>query len=168
MPRIILDNSVVDDNWQLITESEQADVDISQLAEGNYLVPLSVWNSLVAELTTPPANIGLWLASTELPEQIQGSISEIPVLAIDFPAFADGRGFSIGRLLRERYGYKGQLRAIGKPIRDQLSYLVRCGFNAFDLAEHYDPEEALASLKDFSDNYQGSVDQPIPLFRRRS
>lgn len=168
MPKIILNNQVVEDSWQLVTQEESVEVDANKLGDGNYLVPLSLWNSLVAELTTPPENIGLWLSSTELPEQIQGGISDIPVLAVDFPAFADGRGFSIARLLRERYGYTGQLRAIGKPIRDQLSYLVRCGFNAFDLADHYDPEQALASLKDFSDNYQGAVDQPVPLFRRRS
>lgn len=165
MHKVIVDGAVIDDSWQLVAEDQSPSLD--ELTNGNYLVPLSVWNSFVEEVQTPPSNIGLVIAATELPEQITGDIGSIPVIAVSFPAFADGRGFSIGRLLRERHGYKGQLRAIGKPIRDQLSYLVRCGFNAFVLADHYDPEQALASLKDFSDNYQGAFDQPVPLFRRR-
>ena len=170
MPSIILDGAIVEDGWKTIEDGEAPSLE--QLSDGNYLVPLSVWNAfitelMVAEVKTPPANIGLWIASTELPEQIEGDIKAIPVIAVDFPVFADGRGFSIGRLLRERYEYKGQLRAIGQPIRDQLNYLVRCGFNAVALAEHYDPEQALASLKGLSNTYQGAVDQPAPLFRRR-
>ena len=165
MPNIILDGTVVEDNWQLITEDQAPTLD--KYRDGNYLLPLATWNSLVDHAVTPAANIGLWLGSTELPDQIHGEIGAIPVVAVDFPVFSDGRGFSIGRLLRDRYGFKGQLRAIGQPIRDQLSYLARCGFNAFALADHYDPEQALASLKDFSNSYQSAVDQPVPLFRRR-
>ena len=165
MPKIILDGAVVDDNWQVIRE--EAPTSLEQISDGQFLLPLESWNAIQARVKTMPENLGLWLNSTELPEQIEGDINAIPVIAVDFPAFADGRGFSIGTLLRQRYGYKGQLRAIGKPIRDQLSYLIRCGFNAFQLAEHYDAEAALASLKDFSDSYQTAVDQSTPLFRRR-
>ena len=170
MHKLIVDGAVVEDSWQLVAEDQTPSLD--ELVNGNYLVSLAVWNGFVAQakgetVQTPPSNIGLYIASTELPEQITGDIGSIPVIAVTFPVFADGRGFSIGRLLRQRYGYKGQLRAIGKPIRDQLSYLVRCGFNAFALADHYDPEQALASLKDFSESYQSAFDQPVPLFRRR-
>ena len=165
MPKIILDGAVAEDNWQII--AEDAPSSLTELNEGQYLLPLDSWNTIQAEVGNMPENLGLLLDSTDLPENIQGDISAIPVIAVNFPAFADGRGFSIGTLLRQRHSYTGQLRAVGKPIRDQLSYLVRCGFNAVQLAEHYDPEKSLESLKDFSDAYQTAVDQSVPLFRRR-
>jgi uncharacterized protein (DUF934 family) len=80
----------------------------------------------------------------------------------------DGRGFSVARLLRERYGFTGELRASGGVIRDQLCYLQRCGFSSFDLDADINIEAAVESLNDFSEGYQISVDLPTPLFRRRA
>jgi uncharacterized protein (DUF934 family) len=94
-------------------------------------------------------------------------IDDIPLVLVNFPTFMDGRGFSYGRELRER-GYRGELRAVGHFIRDQLTYLSRCGFDAFQFEDEQELEEALASLADFSEYYQASVDQPEPLFRRRA
>jgi uncharacterized protein (DUF934 family) len=87
---------------------------------------------------------------------------------VNFPKFGDGRGYSIGRLLRERYGYRGELRAVGHITRDLLFYLESCGFDAFELRPGEDPQEALAAFEDFSEAYQASVARPLPLFRRRS
>ncbi len=164
MPDIILDGKVISDQWQRL-DAEQA-TNLSAHEGQAILVPLSCWNQNHASLAQRPQT-GIWLASDELPEQIEGDWLHLPLVAVDFPLFADGRGFSIGRLLRQRYHFEGELRAVGSPIRDQLSYLIRCGFNAIQLAEHYDPAEALASLKDFSEFYQTAVDQETPLFRRR-
>lgn len=86
---------------------------------------------------------------------------------VNFPKFGDGRGFSIARLLRERYGYKGELRAVGQVARDHLYYMEQCGFDAFLLREGEDAAEALAAFDDFSERYQSTVAQPVPLFRRR-
>ncbi|KAA1193132.1 DUF934 domain-containing protein [Pseudohalioglobus sediminis] len=94
-------------------------------------------------------------------------IEEIPLVLVNFPTFMDGRGFSYGRELRER-GYSGELRAVGHFMRDQLTYLSRCGFNAFQFEDESQLEAALESLADFSEYYQASVDQPLPLFRRRA
>ena len=79
----------------------------------------------------------------------------LPVIAIDFPLFMDGRGFSYGRTLREHFGYKGEVRAIGQFIRDQLYYLSRCGFDAYAI-ETTEPEKAIESLNDFSSSYSAS------------
>ena len=73
---------------------------------------------------------------------------------VNFPKFGDGRGYSIARLLRERRGYRGELRAVGHITRDLLLFLERCGFDAFELREGEDPHEALASFEDFSHSYQ--------------
>lgn len=94
-------------------------------------------------------------------------IDEIPLVMVNFPTFMDGRGFSYARELRER-GYRGELRAVGHFMRDQLTYLRRCGFDAFQMEDESQLEGALQSLRDFSEYYQASVDQPLPLFRRRA
>lgn len=93
-------------------------------------------------------------------------LDSIDVVAINFPAFMDGRGFSYARELRER-GFSGEIRAVGHFIRDQLTYLSRVGVNAFEPAGDLDLDEALASLADFSEYYQASTNEPLPLFRRR-
>ncbi len=94
-------------------------------------------------------------------------LEEIPLVMVNFPTFMDGRGFSYGRELRQR-GYKGELRAVGHFMRDQLTYLSRCGFNAFQMEDESQLEAALESLADFSEYYQASIDQPNPLYRRRA
>lgn len=93
-----------------------------------------------------------------------GTVSRVEV---HFPSFTDGRGYSTARLLRERFAYRGELRAVGDVQRDQLFNLARCGFDAFLLRKDDDAAQALAALDDFSEAYQASVERPLPLFRRR-
>ena len=90
-------------------------------------------------------------------------------MAVDFRCswVVDGRGFSSARLLRERYNYSGEIRAVGGFIRDQIYLLNRCGFNAFKFDDASDLNESVKSLEDFSETYQVSSDQKDPLFRRR-
>lgn len=159
MPKIIKDAQVIEDNWQVLpTESDE-------IPSGTVIVPLQVWNTHRDELISRDS-IGVWLDSDQSPKLIADDIGLFKVVAINFPAFADGRGFTYGRELREQLGFSGELRAIGGFMRDQLYYLKRCGFNAFSLAEG-DIAAAVDSLSDFSDSYQAAIDQPQPLFRRR-
>jgi uncharacterized protein (DUF934 family) len=157
--RIIRNGAVVDDNWQLLRE-----VADSALPPGQVIVPLDYWlanrDALLAR-----GDVGVWLGSEQPPTPLAGDLDRIPVVAVDFPLFTDGRGFSYGRTLREHFGYKGEVRAIGQFIRDQLYYLSRCGFDAYAI-ETADPEKSVASLYDFSDAYSAAVDQPLPWFRR--
>lgn len=159
MPKLIKDATIVEDSWQLISDDSAA------IPGGAVIVPLSVWRARKDELTQRD-QLGIWLDSDESPREIADSISQFQLIAINFPAFADGRGFTYGRELREQLKFTGELRAIGSFMRDQLYYLQRCGFNAFSL-EGVDMEAAIESLKDFSNNYQAAIDQPAPLFRRR-
>ena len=157
--KIIIDDSIVEDKWQLI------DADTALPLDGPVIVPLSVWQSQKDQLAGREA-LGIWLDSDQSPQLIADELDNFSVVAINFPGLADGRGFTYGRELREKYHYKGEVRAIGSFMRDQLFYLKRCGFSAFAL-EGVELESALQSFNDFSNSYQAAIDQPEPLFKRR-
>lgn len=105
---------------------------------------------------SPPSPEGpvLRLEPADDPAKIAAALDGAARVEVNFPKFGDGRGFSLGRLLRERYGYKGELRAVGHVTRDHLVYLERCGFDAFELRAGEDPHEALDGFKVFSASYQ--------------
>ena len=109
----------------------------------------------------------LRLEPNDDPADFADRLGRVARVEVHFPKFGDGRGFSIGRLLRERYGYKGELRAVGHLTRDHLFFLESCGFDAFELRAGEDAHAALAAFDDFSESYQASVKCPLPLFRRR-
>ena len=162
-PKIILNRQIVTDSWQFIGENQALP------AMGNLIVPLAVWREQQIALTQRVGNTGVWLKGSDDPAQLQsnGAPIDLPLIAVEFAQFVDGRGYSIGRLLRERHGFKGELRAIGDVLRDQLSALARCGFNSFALKEGKSLDDALKAFDDFSDAYQNVVDQPAPYYRRR-
>ena len=116
---------------------------------------------------SPEAGEVLRLEPTDDPAAVAERLARVARVEVHFPKFGDGRGFSIGRLLRERYGYTGELRAVGHITRDHLFFLESCGFDAFELREGEDPHAALAAFDDFSESYQASPKRPQPLFRRR-
>jgi uncharacterized protein (DUF934 family) len=110
---------------------------------------------LASESSPPPeAEVVLRLAPADDPAAFAARLAHATRVEVEFPKFGDGRGFSIGRLLRERHGYRGELRAVGQITRDHLLALERCGFDAFELREGEDPQDALASFNDFSHSYQ--------------
>lgn len=138
---------------------------------GKIIVPLSVFVERNAELSDRIARkeVGVWLATHELLEyliQQEADLNALPIIAVFVERFADGRIFSIGTLLRTRYGYKNELRAFGDVLRDQLFFLKRSGFNSFLIRKDRSAADAIASLNDFSEPYQGAVDNPQPVFRR--
>jgi len=110
--------------------------------------------------------VGIWLSPTDEPAQVVPLLDSIDLIAVQFPKFGDGRGFSTAALLRTRHAWRGELRAIGDVLRDQLFFMKRVGFDSFALRADRSIEEAVASLSDFSDSYQGSVEPALPAFRR--
>jgi len=131
---------------------------IAELPEGERIVPLAQWQG----------EPGVLLGTADDPSSIAAHLGQLSTIAIEFPQFTDGRGYTIARLLRERYGFKGEIRATGEVLRDNLFYLSRCGFDSFLLSDQSKLEEALSGLRDFSEGYQASVERPQPLFRRRA
>jgi uncharacterized protein (DUF934 family) len=163
MPPLIRNGALVEDDWSLRRELSS----LSDLASGTReIVPLAFWlanrNTLLAR-----GDVGVWLAPDADPEALSADVVGLPLVAVDFPAFTDGRGYSIGRLLRDRYGFKGELRAIGDILRDQLFALAECGFDAFAIRADRDAAAALAGLADFASIYATTSRTPQPWFRRR-
>ncbi|AUN93811.1 DUF934 domain-containing protein [Pseudazoarcus pumilus] len=167
MAKLIRNRRVEDDVYTIVTLSEGDAPETVSLPAGPALVPLAIWKSRHDEL---PEGSGVWLAGDEDPADIADNLTALPVIGVNFPKFADGRGYSIATLLRSRYGYTGELRAIGDVLRDQFNYLSRCGFDALQPAEgRYSEaqlEAAIASFDDFAEPYQASVAVSNPLFRR--
>lgn len=156
---IILDGMIAEDLWQVV------DKDANEIPAGLVIIPQALWHSSKSTLANRK-EIGVWLDGDEPPHLIAADLEKFTVIAINFGGFMDGRGFSYARELRETHHFKGEIRAIGSFIRDQLFYLKRCGFNSFALKDT-DQKEALASLAVFSDSYQAAADQATPLFSRR-
>lgn len=162
---IIKNKTIVADDWMVLRLQEHETAESVAVAVGKVIVPLKVWQAQ-RETLQQRKDIGVWLASDERPEDLKGDIGTFAVIAVDFPKFSDGRGYSIAYNLRARLGYTGELRAIGDVLRDQLFYLQRVGFDAFEPRADRSIEDALKGLSDFSEVYQTSIDQKSPLFRR--
>ncbi len=112
-------------------------------------------------------NLELTLESSETADLIGDDSASFQRISINFPKFADGRGYSAARLLRERFAYKGELRATGDVLIDQLYFMKRCGFDTFALRDDQIVEDAIAAFSTFTVNYQNDTNDQQPLFRRR-
>ncbi|KAF1043756.1 MAG: hypothetical protein GAK35_02057 [Herbaspirillum frisingense] len=165
MPEIIKNKSVVTDDWSVLRLAEGETPETAVVPEGKVIVPLKVWKAQGVQLKAR-AELGVWLASDERPEELKGELEHFKVIAVDFPKFADGRGYSIAYNLRARLGYTGELRAVGDVLRDQLFYMQRVGFDAFAVRADKNIHDAVKGLTDFSEKYQTSWDEKNPLFRR--
>ena len=166
MPKLIKDGSLVDDQWVLVKEA--TDPGILQVLPGrSIIVPYRFWKFFPDDIADYTGEVTIWLDSHEKVSDIRDPLDSFPLIALNFPAFSDGRSYTNARELRENLGYQGELRAIGDVLRDQLYYMHRCGFNAFQLRHDQDVEECVQAFNDFHTGYQASIDQPAPLFRRR-
>lgn len=163
MPKLIKDGSIIDDRYVVAAEDENGAL---ALPAAPVLVKLPVWQKHRDALLAHPHGRGVILAPDQFAESVADDLGHLDVIAIEFPAFADGRGYSTAALLRGRYGFKGELRATGDVIKDTLFYQQRCGFNAFAVRADKDIHDALGGLSTFSVRYQAGQDQP-PLFLLR-
>ena len=164
-PQIIKGRAVVADDWTVLRLDVGQAPESTPVPDGKVMVPLALWQAQ-REALAARAQLGVWIAADERPEVLKGELDRFAVVAVDFPQFTDGRGYSIAYNLRMRLGYTGELRAIGDVLRDQLFQMHRCGFDAFATRQDRSIHDALKGLTDFSEVYQASVDEKAPLFRR--
>ncbi len=164
MATLIKNRAIASNNWQTLSSSEEL---LSLSSAVAVIVPLAAWQAQREALIKRTGKLGVHLEPHEDVAALARDLGRLDVVAVNFPKFSDGRGLSIARLLRERYGYRGEVRAVGDVLRDQLQEMERCGFDAFDLRADQDAQAALGAFADLSDQYQTSALQPLPLFRRR-
>ena len=167
MPEVVIRNRRIEQNAWTFVGVISADGLSQPLPAGPVALPLAAWKQRRVELALRKEPLGVWLAPDDDPREIAADLAVLALVAVRFPKFTDGRGYSMAYMLRRRFGYRGELRAFGDVGRDQLFYLSRVGFDSFRLADHRDAADALASFNDFTVRYQGSIDNPTPLFRRR-
>lgn len=164
MPSLIKDGAIVENEWTLLSAEQIAEKGVPD--QGKIILPLTVWQAQRDDLLAR-GDVAVWLEAGEEPAEIAADLDKLPLVAINFPVFRDGRGYSYARELRQRYHYEGEVRSIGDVLQDQLFYMWRVGFNAYDVRADRDINEALTALKGFSVTYQGDVHTPEPIYRRR-
>ena len=160
MTRLVKDNAPVDDPFAYVPEGGEIP------PEGPVIVHLEQWRTHRDALSGRAA-VGVRLKSDESPELIADDLGRLAVVALEFPAFRDGRAYSYARILRERYGFKGEVRAVGDILREQLHFMLRTGFNAFELAGDDPLGQVRAATEDFSVWYQPTGDGRETALQRR-
>jgi uncharacterized protein (DUF934 family) len=160
---LIKSRRLIEDAWQRVADDEALPEKVPVLV---------TWHRWSAErdLLAPrgPGALGVVVNAADVaPEELGRDAAHFGVIAFEFPAFGDGRAFSHAALLRARHAYRGELRATGRILPDQLQFLERCGFDAFDLPERFDPAKALVLFDDFSLAYQRARDAVVPVMLER-
>lgn len=158
--RVIKNGAVVSDGWVRVGDDDA-------LPDADVIVSLARLERDLDALLAHPRMLGLAVTGDDDLARVVELLPQLDLVALDFPAAKDGRNYSTARLLRERHGYEGELRAVGDVLRDQLFYMHRCGIDSFALREDQDFEAALAGLTVFSQAYQPATDHDVPVFRFR-
>jgi uncharacterized protein (DUF934 family) len=160
MQNLINETSVLENKWQLITDLE------ADLTQANIMIPAQLWLDN-KEALAERKDVSIWLAGDSDLSAFE-NLDNFEAIGINFPAFADGRGYSLARLVSERLNFKGEIRAIGDVLIDQLFFMKRCGFTSYLLKEGLDADKALNYFSTFTDPYQLAADIKEPLFRRKA
>ncbi|WP_293395149.1 DUF934 domain-containing protein [Nevskia sp.] len=162
MSTLIRNLRIEADDYVLLTD------DAPLPTSGKVIVSHARWLAERDALLASGLSIGIKLPNTVDVATVLPEIAERPLIELDFPSFPDGRAYSQARLLAERFQFKGELRATGKAVvRDQFQFLLRCGFNSFELRDGQDPAACLAAVHEFSVPYQQAADHAEPVFLRR-
>ena len=161
--RIIKDKKISDDDWVIVRELDEA----APIPEGNVILPFSYWQANRDVLLKQDSAHAVWIDGDVETEELSGDLDHFSIIGLDFPAFKDGRSYTHARMLRDRYGFEGELRAIGNVLRDQMFFMFRCGIDCFEVSEGKDAEEALKSFNDFSVRYQAAADDAVPIYKLR-
>ncbi len=153
---IVKDGRVMEDAWQAADDAAPLP------AAGPVLVSSQRWAEDRHQLLTRNAPLGVRLGAGELAETVAADVERLQLIALPFPTFRDGRAFSTARILRQRYRYAGELRAVGDVLRDQLLFMVRCGFDAVEIDDADAAATWAAEMQRFSVVYQSAADARRP------
>lgn len=164
--KLLSNGAVVFDHWQILDDNTEI-TKASDIPAGKVIVSLTHWRDFHATLSTRGSDkLGLLLQSDQSPRLIANELGQVSVVAINFPVFTDGRGYTYARELREQFGFEGEIMAVGDVLIDQLFAMRRCGFSTFILRKEEDVDIAKHYLSTFTFPYQGAVDDPRPIWHR--
>lgn len=152
---------VQNDPWTFVPNDQTAPHD------GAIIVELEQWQASKESLVGRNEPIGILLRAGQSPVDIADDIHRFSVIALDFPAFKDGRAYSYASRLRDQFGFKGEIRAVGQVLADQFHFMQRCGFDAFEVAKESDLKLWHDALSAISIAYQGSNDNMVPVMSLR-
>ncbi len=161
--RVIKDREIIEDSWQRIDATEIE----NKLPSGDIIVPFSYWLIHREDLIAREGRLGVCVNGDDETEDVAKDLKFFDIVALNFTAFKDGRGYSHARILRDHHSYEGDIRAVGDVLRDQLFYMQRCGISSFHVREDTDMEEAISGLSDFSVKYQTAADGALPVYFKR-
>ena len=166
MPLVINQQRVEADSWTDVCGEEQLSLEQQSQPSGDLLVNWQQWQQYRQQLLARDGKVGVRIANDlELDELIE-DLDKLALIAVEFPVFSDGRAFSQARLLRQRYGFKGQIRAVGDVTWDRLRFMARCGIDAYEIDADRYSDEMLAAFGEISVNLQGAADDPRPIYRQ--
>jgi uncharacterized protein (DUF934 family) len=150
-----------DDRFTQVADDEPA-------PEGDIIVSLTRFLAEGEALQAHGRDVGVRVESSEAVEDLVYDLPQIPVVLLAFPRFRDGRAYSAAALLRERYGYAGEVRAVGDVLREQAGFMVRCGFDAFEPADGSTPEQWAQATHRYRHVYQRAADHRPAVFEERA
>lgn len=162
MGNYIKDQKPAEDSFLPFTGLEEID----SLPTGDIYVPLQEWKVRRQELLKRNGRLGVLLSNTDDISELKEDLERLDLVVLEFPKMADGRAFTQARLLRDRYGFKNEIRATGDVLRDQIFYMHRCGFNGFELRDDQETNSALKGFSEMTITYQPATDTDLPIWRR--
>lgn len=161
MRRLIKQREVITDEWRYADEEPQG-------RERAVILPVARWREERERWWLWDGRLGVRIGPTDKVAALEHDFLRVGLIAIEFGGIGEGRGYSQAQQLRKRYKFTGELRAVGSIQRDQLFFMARCGFDAFELPDTANVAEWLGAFDDFSVAYQGAVDNAVTLARRAS
>lgn len=165
MTKLLKDGKVTPDTWVHVADGDAVP------ETGPVIVTLARWQAEHNSLAGRADCLGIRLESGQSPEAIEGDLARFAVVALEFPKFGDGRAYSHARMLKDRLGYVGEVRAVGDVLRDQYRAMHRCGFDALEIPGER-PADRLeadwrAALGELRHAYQPALRGPAPVLRQR-
>ena len=151
-----------DDSYLFVADEEPIP------GQGDVILPLARFQAEGGALLDEGRGVGVFLQADEAVEDLAYDLPRLSLVAVNFAKFRDGRGFTAARLLRERFGFGGEIRAVGEVLREQASFFVRCGFDAFEPSDGSTPEQWLAAAHRFRHVYQRAADNRPPAYVERN
>ncbi|WP_210396071.1 DUF934 domain-containing protein [Motiliproteus sediminis] len=157
---LIIDRQPAADTWVRVDSEE------GLKQSGDLLVDFALWLEHADQLKARDGRLGVVIDGDSELDPLLSDLDRLALVAVAFPSFADGRGFSLARMLRQHHGFTGEIRAVGDVTWDRLRYMARCGINAYDVpAERYS-DDMLSAFDEITVCYQGAEDDPRPIYRQ--